>query len=86
MKISKNPLYFSGLFLNTLFLLLIFSLGFLKPFKVVFGQRIPLTDFLFLLLASIWMIFLILKHTAFEWHKVYLFLLFYLARFFTDIF
>lgn len=86
MKIDKNHIYFSGMFLNSLFLLLIFSLGFLKPFKVVFGQKIPLTDFLFLLLTSFWIIFLILKYTSFQWHKVYLFLLLYLAAIFVSVF
>ncbi len=86
MKLINFFFYFSNLSLNFLFLLLIFSLSFLFPYQIIVGQRIPLTDFLFLLLIINWLILLVFRQTSLHWHKVFWLLLIYLTAFFISIF
>ncbi len=61
------------------FLALIFSLAIGTPFVYYQNQRIPLTDFLFLIVSLLFLLSIIFKTNKFRWHKFYWLLLFYFA-------
>lgn len=65
--------------LNILFLLLIFSLGFLQPFQTFAGYKIPFSDLIFMVLAPIWILYVVLNSFEFRWHRFYWFLILYLS-------
>lgn len=65
--------------INALFLLLIFSLGFMQPNIKISGYPIPLTDFLFLAVFALWALALLLKLSWFRWNRFYLVLIPYLG-------
>lgn len=63
---------------NLLFLLLVFSLPFVRPVNpLFFGLRVTITDFLFLAVFVFWIAALLLKQTKIKFTKFYFFLAFY---------
>lgn len=74
-------------FAQIAFLILVFSLGFMQPSISIPGFRVPLTDFIFLVAFSIWLVSIFLKKTAFRFGRFYIPLIFYfLALVFSTIF
>lgn len=57
---------------RALFLLLIFSLGFMQPFVQLAGQRLAPTDLLFPAVVILWLLAILLGQLRFKWHKFYL--------------
>lgn len=63
---------------NWLFLLLIFSVPFVRPFDFfLFGLKTSATDFIFLVTFIFWLIALLQKQARFRFSKFYYFLAFY---------
>ena len=72
---------------SALMMLLVFSLAFVYPFFDVFEQRIPFTDFIFIIVFTLWLIGIALKKVKVEFHFFFIFLGFYLfAMFISSIF
>lgn len=65
--------------IRILFLALVASLAVMKPSIYFGGFNLPPTDFLFLAVFSLWLIFLLTGHGSFRFHKFYFLLLFYFA-------
>ena len=64
------------------FLLFVFSLGFMQPFFLFYGQKIPISDFIFTVTFLLFIIALIFKKIEFRRHGLYPLLLFYFAAMF----
>ena len=64
------------------FLLYVFSLGFMQPFFLIYGQKIPISDFIFLLTFFLFLLAVIFRKLEFQRHKFYWLLLFYLTAMF----
>ena len=79
MKFSYKNI-FSGLMM-----LLVFSLAFIYPFVNTFGQRIPFTDFLFLIVFIFWAIGILLKKIELQFHFFFILLAFYLFSIFLSV-
>lgn len=61
-----------------LFLLLVFSIPFVRPFDFfLFGLKVSISDFIFLGVFVFWLLSLIQRQTAFRYSKFYYFLAFY---------
>lgn len=87
MKKEQTDHIFSFKFLlHFLFLLLIFSLGFLQPFQMIFGQRIPFTDLFFIILFVFWFCLIIFGKIRFKWHNIYYLFILYLTAIFISVF
>ena len=61
------------------FLLVVFSLALMSPTIYVKYQRMATTDFIFLCVATVWLICILLRQTKFRWHRFYWLAAFYLA-------
>jgi O-antigen ligase len=59
------------------FLILVFSLAFMKPFIYLWNQRVSPTDIIFPIAFLIWFASLFAGLKGFRWHKFYWILLFY---------
>lgn len=64
------------------FLLYVFSLGFMQPFFLIYDQKIPISDFIFLITFFLFLLAVIFKKLKFQRHKFYWLLLFYLTAMF----
>ncbi|MEO7659207.1 MAG: O-antigen ligase family protein [Pyrinomonadaceae bacterium] len=69
--------YDFGSILETSFLVLIFSLGFMQPNLVVGGYPIPASDLIFLTVGGIWVVGLNFRRVEFRFDKSYLILALY---------
>jgi O-antigen ligase len=70
-----------------LFLLLIFSLGFMQPHFSFQSYEIPLTEFIFLITFAVWLIAILTKQTDFKLSRFYLPLtLYFLSQLLSTIF
>lgn len=65
-------------FAQIAFLVLVLSLGFMQPFLFLFGQRINITDFIFLFVFALWLAALISGQTVFRRSRFYFPLAIYL--------
>lgn len=61
------------------FLLLVFLLALLSPTIHLKSQNLALTDFIFPLIFTLWLIGILLRQFQFRWHRFYWLLAFYLA-------
>src|ERR1044072_3057394 len=64
---------------RALFLLLIFTLGFMQPFAYLAGQRLAPTDLLFPVVAILFTLAILFGQLRFKWHKFYWVLAAYFA-------
>lgn len=60
--------------LGTLFLLLIFSLGFMQPNLDIRGLSVTVTDLIFIVTCAIWFVALVFRQIEFRFDKSYVFL------------
>ncbi len=60
-----------------LFLLLVFSLGFMQPYIFLLNNRIPLAEFLFLTTIFVWLIFLVFRKLRLRFSVAHLVILAY---------
>lgn len=78
MKFSYEKIF------SLLMMLLVFSLAFIYPFFNFSGQRIPVTDFIFVIVFLFWLAGIFLRKINFRFHFFFLLLLFYLFALFVS--